>query len=184
MFASSVQPPLVSLFSSSSSNCLDLFQTATDSSLLSDSFVCLLHDATSRPGPPAPAKLIASPSIISEDDGNDPQGRTLDQTVLHIQSPTLRTTYIRCPASSRPNLGLKHPWLHLQVRNLGREWSFEVGIVDRAGREGILRCSTFQVMCNFVPQVNVLMLAVAHGQHPLCTTFSSFISPQRSELLA
>ena len=35
--------------------------------------------------------------------------------------------------------------MHLQVRNLGREWAFEVGIVDQAGRVGIVRLSTFQV---------------------------------------
>lgn len=45
----------------------------------------------------------------------------------------------------RGDLGIEHPWIHLQVRNLHREWSFEVGIVDRSGREGVVRCSTFQV---------------------------------------
>jgi hypothetical protein len=68
----------------------------------------------------------------------------LDQTVLHLQSPTLPTTFIRCP-SVGSDLHLKHPWLHIQVKQLGREWSFEVGIVDHAGREGTLRCSTFKV---------------------------------------
>ncbi|KAI0761143.1 hypothetical protein BC629DRAFT_1294896 [Irpex lacteus] len=144
MFASSVQPPLVSLLSTTSSRCLDLFCTSTDSSLPSDSFVCLLNDASSEPEPPVPAKLISPPTIVSDDDGDDPQGRALDQTVLHIQSPTLRSTYIRCPDLSGRDLCLKHPWLHFQVRNLGREWSFEVGIVDKAGRAGTIRCSTFQ----------------------------------------
>ena len=74
------------------------------------------------------------------------EGYTLNQTVLHIQSPTLRTTHIRCPAiGMATSLGMQHPWVHLQVRNMDKEWSFEVGVVDKAGREGIIRCSTFQV---------------------------------------
>ncbi|KAI0087409.1 hypothetical protein BDY19DRAFT_251865 [Irpex rosettiformis] len=144
MFASSVQPPLVSLLASSNSSCLDLFKSGVDASLPSDSLICFLNDSTSRPEPPGPAQLIRPLCIALEDDGDDSQGRTLDQTVLHIQSPTLRSTFIRCPALTGRNLGLKHPWLHFQVRNLGREWSFEVGVVDRAGREGVVRCSTFQ----------------------------------------
>jgi hypothetical protein len=33
--------------------------------------------------------------------------------------------------------------MHLQVRNLGREWAFEVGIVDLAGRVGIVRPAVY-----------------------------------------
>lgn len=152
MFSSSVQPAIVSLFSSTGSDPLSLFASRTDGSLPSDSFVCLLNDSTSQPVPEPPRALI-TPSI--EDEDNSPN-YTLDQTVLHIQSPTLQTTYIRCPppqrranVTSRGNagghLGLKHPWVHLQVRNLGREWALEVGVVDLSGREGVVRCATFQV---------------------------------------
>lgn len=151
MFSSSVQPAIVSLFSSTGSVPLSLFASRTDGSLPSDSFVCLLNDSTSQPAPEPPRALI-TPSI--EDEDNSPN-YTLDQTVLHIQSPTLQTTYIRCPpqrrasVTSRGNagghLGLKHPWVHLQVRNLGREWALEVGVVDLSGREGVVRCATFQV---------------------------------------
>lgn len=48
------------------------------------------------------------------------------------------------------DLGIEHPWIHLQVRNLHREWSFEVGVMDRSGREGVVRCSTFQVYASFM----------------------------------
>lgn len=160
MFSSSVQPPLVSLLSTTSSQCLALFETKTDASLPADSFVCFLDDASSSPQPPGPAKLISPPSIASQDGDDEEQGnegRGLDQTVFHIQSPTLRTTSIRCPGtSSTLALGLKHPWIHFQVRNLGREWSFEVGIVDRGGKPGIVRCSTFQVQFPFFFVLSVL----------------------------
>ena len=153
MFSSSIQPGLVSLFSSTGSDPLGIFSTHTDDALPSDSLICLLNDATSQPTPPAPRTLITATGL--EDDTTSSPNYTLDQTVLHIQSPTLRTTYMRCPpvspgvpgraSASTGHLGLKHPWIHLQVRNMGREWSFEMGLIDQSGREGIVRCSTFQV---------------------------------------
>ncbi|GBE85146.1 hypothetical protein SCP_0703320 [Sparassis crispa] len=156
MFSSAVQPGLVSLFSSTGSDPLGLFSSHTDTSLPSDSFMCLLKDYTRLPAPPPPATLRSSLDDPTEDSTNPDY--MLTQTVLHIQSPTLRTTYVRCPPvlagsealrgsagrSGRNELGIQHPWLCLQVRNLGKEWSFEIGIVDQAGREGIVRCSTFQ----------------------------------------
>jgi hypothetical protein len=152
LFSASVQPSIMSLFSSTGSDPLALFRTSLDKSLLSDSFIHFLHDQYSNPLPPLPCSLLHLPNI-SEQDNSSSHGYELNQTVLHIQSPTIQTTYIQCPKTEsrdRSNtLGVKHPWMHLQVRNLGREWAFEVGIVDHAGRVGIVRLSTFQV--NFFP---------------------------------
>lgn len=152
MFARSVQPDIVSLFSSTGSDPLGLFSVQVDGSLPSDSFIHLLNDSTSLPAPPPLAALITAPSVYRDQHMDTSQGHELNQTVLHIQSPTLRETFIQCPPSVPPPgssggraLGLKHTWLHIQVRNLGRDWSFEVGIVDRTGRQGTIRCSTFQV---------------------------------------
>ncbi|KAI0631035.1 hypothetical protein C8Q77DRAFT_179077 [Trametes polyzona] len=160
MFATAVQPSIVSLFSSTGSEPLSLFSSHTDTSLPTDSLICLLNDATSEPKPPTPKKLID----LSEDSDEASPDYPLGQTVLHIQSPTIRKTYIRSPPavvghgsgaapSTGKHLGLKHPWIHLQVRNLHREWAFEVGLVDQSGREGIVRCATFQVCILFVREL-------------------------------
>lgn len=140
MFTNTVQPNIVSLFSSTSSEPLSLFSQQTDGSLAADSFIHFLNDASSLPSPSPPAVLCSMPAL--DDNGEPNIGYGLHQTVLHIQSPTLRMTFIRSPSDR--DLGLKHKWLHLQVRNVGREWSFEIGIVDKSGRRGIVRCSTFQ----------------------------------------
>ncbi|EIW81330.1 hypothetical protein CONPUDRAFT_137333 [Coniophora puteana RWD-64-598 SS2] len=171
MFADSVQPPIVSLFSSTGSNPLSLFSVHTDDALPSDSFVHLLDDATSLPNPPEPASPISLPQMLSHPN-NSEIGHELRQTVLHIQSPTLRTTSICCPphfvplssSTSRGDLGLRHEWLHMQVRNVGREWSFEVGIVDSARRLGIIRCSTFQTSC---PTLHLPLAFPAASSNPL-----------------
>lgn len=161
MFARSVQPDVVSLFSSTGSDPLGLFSLQVDGSLPSDSFIHLLNDSTSLPAPPPPAALITAPSVYRDQLAETSQGHQLNQTVLHVQSPTLRKTFIQCPpsvpshaSSSSGVLGLKHTWLHIQVRNLGRDWSFEVGIVDKSGRQGIVRCSTFQVHLRFSRPLN------------------------------
>ncbi|KAJ6582901.1 hypothetical protein DFH09DRAFT_1144870 [Mycena vulgaris] len=145
MFKNSIQPEIVSLFSSTGSDPLSLFETACDSTLPSDSFIHLLDDKSSLPAPPAPAVPILPPSPENADDTeSSSSGLCLGQTVLHLQSPTLRTTYIRCPPHSSTYLGLKHPWVHVQVRDMGREWSLELGLVDRSGHIGVVRLSTFQ----------------------------------------
>ncbi|KAH9478700.1 hypothetical protein JR316_0009158 [Psilocybe cubensis] len=157
MLLSTVQPSIISLFSSTSSDPLTLFSSATDQTLLADSFIHFLHDRLSSPLPESPRVLLKLPTVsdATEQEDSPDHGVQLDQTVLHIQSPTIRTTYIQCPPILAPygdigkhdrpgGLGIRHPWMHLQVRNLAREWSVEVGIVDHAGRSGTIRLSTFQ----------------------------------------
>ncbi|KAF8960366.1 hypothetical protein BDZ97DRAFT_1665912 [Flammula alnicola] len=153
LFSSAVQSSTISLFSSTGSDPLSLFGTSTDKALPADSFIHLLHDGLSSPLPTSPRSLLRLPTLDDkEDDDSQNKGYQLDQTVLHIQSPTIRATYIQCPPITPTfgvrdrsgGLGIKHPWMHLQVRNLSREWAFEVGIVDHAGRAGTIRLSTFQ----------------------------------------
>ncbi|KLO19356.1 hypothetical protein SCHPADRAFT_818328 [Schizopora paradoxa] len=147
MFANTVQSSLLSLFSSTGSDPLQLFYQHVDKDLPEDSFIHLLNDTTNEPTPSPPRKLIHS-ILDVEDTHHSARKKTLCQTVLHIQSPTIRSTYIRCPArssgSKRNVLGLKHPWINLQVRNLGHDWAFEVGVVDNMNTPGIMRFSTFQ----------------------------------------
>jgi hypothetical protein len=71
--------------------------------------------------------------------------------VIHIQSPDLRKTYIQAGASRKGKekaepLGIELPWVGLQVKRLGRRaMSFEFGLVDARGREGVVRISSYKV---------------------------------------
>ena len=157
MFLSLMQPSIVSLFSSTGEIPLSLFSTHTDPALPSDSLIHILNDSHSL------SQLSSQTTLIQPPSADEGTSGCLGQSVLQIQSPTLTTTFIQCPpfdggsgqvTRGHPThnlvLGLKHQWLHIQVRNLGREWSFEVGLVDQTSRCGIVRCSTFQVG-NFIP---------------------------------
>jgi hypothetical protein len=156
MFRTTVQPPLVSLFSSVGSHPLQLFSTHVDVQLPEDSLIQLLNDATSLPTPLAPGRLLHPPQLPLKPCSDSPQeeglthfheGKVLSSTILHIQSPTLRTTFIHsAPLGSCIGLGLKHTWMHLQVRNMTKDWAFEIGLVDVLGQEGRVRFATFQVL--------------------------------------
>jgi len=144
------------------------------------SCIQLIHDSTSSSSLITPPSILGSHSqeegIMTTESRMMDRGYELDQTVLHIQSPNLSKTFIQCPprllvpekevgeeilTTTMPSfssfgLGLKYPCIHLHVRNLGKEWSFEVGIVDTEGRLGVLRLSTFQVLFFFSSHVLLL----------------------------
>ncbi|THH18725.1 hypothetical protein EW146_g2308 [Bondarzewia mesenterica] len=134
MFSTEPTGGIVSLYSSTGTDPLFLWSSHTDESLPEDSFICHINDKTSSPAPTPPAALIA-PLPLDENAYNTGEnsnglGYALDQNVLHIQSPTLPATYIRCPSVNWPpsrvsagigaamrqnDLGLKHPWMHIQT---------------------------------------------------------------------
>lgn len=152
MFSSTVQPSILSLFSSTGSEPLALFAVKTDPDSPQESFVQLLNDTTSSPHFVG-RKMLSMPILdhANGDDGGE-NGFTLRHTVLHIQSPILPSTFIQCPpvssdlrANESAHLKLKHTWVHIQARNLGKDWSIELGLVDTSHRLGVVRCSTFQV---------------------------------------
>lgn len=159
MFSAAIQPGIVSLFSSTGSDPLQLFSTHCDSSLHSDAFVGLLNDRTSHSKPRSPEISIS----------DDEAGFLLDQTVLHMQSPALPKTFIQCPSQPGKELGLKHAWIHIQARSLGIcDWSFEVGIADQLERKGIVRFSTFQVCLSAaVPIQSIINLLHPRKNHAL-----------------
>lgn len=154
MFAHTVQPPLISLLNSSAVPALSPLWTAhTDAQLPEDSTVCVLMD--DEPASKENFKPVDEGWATSQQTQDTPQpgaGATafipkhttigaLAQPVIHLQSPTIRTTYIHASP-----LGLTLPWLGLQFRRLGtRECAVEVGVVDAHGNAGRIRCSSFQV---------------------------------------
>lgn len=167
MFQNIVQPPIISLFSSTSSDCLSLFSVQVDPNRPSESFIHILEDDTSLPLPSPTKTMIGLMKLdrSSDEEEQSNYGFSISSPVLHIQSPTLPSTFILCPPIGWRNgamnrerdLGIKLGWLHLQVRNLGKAWSFEVGVVDPSSHEGRIRCSTFQVS-DSPPEVDSMLL--------------------------
>ncbi|GFZ48736.1 hypothetical protein JCM24511_06485 [Saitozyma sp. JCM 24511] len=156
VLAGAVQPPLMTLLSSSSHPSISpLWTTHTDPSLPSDSFITTLPDTSY--GSEAEASSSSRAYVPKH-----PSRGEIVGSVIHVQSPTVGTTYLQCGESlteyrrrvdkgkARAGegpmpLGIELGWVGLQVRRLGRrEFAFEIGLVDTKGREGIVRCSSFK----------------------------------------
>jgi hypothetical protein len=123
-------PPVLSLFSAS------LFPhptwaSRTDRALPDDSLIVVLPSTE-----PLPAGLVH----------RSLPGKDIAHPAVHIQSPTLPTTSLRCPASRAEALGVELGWLNLHLARLGgRELAIECTLRDGNGVEGRIRCGTFTV---------------------------------------
>ena len=139
----------MTLLSSTSQPAISpIFTSHTDLTLPSDSFITQIHDTEQHDDE---SKRTYVPRHRQRGDIVHP--------VVHIQSPTVRTTYIQAGGSSTEAerrrekgkaraepLGVELPWIGMQLKRLGRrEMSLEIGVLDSAGREGVLRYSSFQV---------------------------------------
>lgn len=160
-------PPILSLFSSSDTFPSPLWSQHTDPQLPAESIIFpLLSDVSSAPRDalPSDSALVHCnpPSFVSDPPDSSsasasasshvqqtPHG-LLTHPVIQIQSPSIRTTYLRCPPSSSSELGIESEWLHVQFRRLGgrREVAIEVGLKDGRGTEGRVRLGSFIVRFN------------------------------------
>ncbi|ODN77667.1 hypothetical protein L202_04818 [Cryptococcus amylolentus CBS 6039] len=149
ILAGAVQPPLLTLLSSTSSPPLSpLFFQATNPSEPS-SLISIVDDSEDAEDYPRDFTQTIVPR-------SKPRG-SISHPVIHTQSPDPRTTYIQAGCSlesSRAShehddryqpLGVELPWVGFQIKRLGqRDLSLEVGVVDAKGREGIIRLSSFK----------------------------------------
>ncbi|OCF44640.1 hypothetical protein I317_01527 [Kwoniella heveanensis CBS 569] len=153
LLSGSIQPPLLTLLSSTSTPSLSpLFTSVVDPSS-SDALITSLPDTES-------ATSTESSSSSRKVPHAQPKG-CVSHHVMHIQSPDPRKTYIQAGNSVIEHgrwldkgkgrddvqlpLGVELPWLGMQVKRLGRrDMSFEVGVVDSRGREGVIRFSSFK----------------------------------------
>lgn len=175
MFRKTLASSPLSLFSSTSSNPFSLFSVQIDSTLPEDSGCVLVQDDTDEEKEleaneaalifrdPSNFKLRSS-NLKDEDESVDVQEKdeqntdrrpqSITQTVLHLQSPTIATTYIRSPPLLKSTtdhtnhfneLGLTNSCIHFQLKPLdSRPLVIEVGVKDFKGQIGRIRLSNFQ----------------------------------------
>lgn len=157
LLSGTLQPPLLTLLSSTSAPSLSpLFRTQTDPSLPAESYITSIPDSSL-----SPLDTSSAPSRVPK----HPARGEIIHDVIHIQSPSMGTTYIQagCSVTSYNKriaarkgkgkaeegdvpLGVEVGWVGMQLRRLGRrEFTIEAGFVDSKGREGVVRCSTFKV---------------------------------------
>ncbi|KAK8853224.1 hypothetical protein IAR55_003926 [Kwoniella newhampshirensis] len=163
LLSGSIQPPLLTLLSSTSSPSLSpLFFARTDPSSSSSIIATLPDDDSRNPSDSSETELV--PRIESKG--------SIVHDVVHVQSPSMTDTYIQAGCSltdfkrrvqkgkAREGaliqpLGVELHWLGMQLKTLGRrEMSFEIGLLDSRGREGVVRCSSFKKSPTIHPHRN------------------------------
>ncbi|SCZ98507.1 BZ3500_MvSof-1268-A1-R1_Chr3-1g05429 [Microbotryum saponariae] len=189
MFKHTLQPPVISLFSSSSSHPLLLSSAAsTSASFAEDSWISLVDDATDEliPSQPPPSSSSAttttttttlgtpsqstmkvgsttpSPTSTSPSATTSSSKGSISGPVLHLQSPDIKTTFIRfgdAPSNTGPSsssssgLAINAPYLHLFLKPLGQGMNFylDVLVTDERGKTYVIRASTFQTTPTYTP---------------------------------
>lgn len=143
LFEDVVQPESLSLFSSASSKPFALWTLHQDPDLEEDSGIRLLVDSTDEIAPSDQSDT--SPSFMLRSD--QPARGSSSETVLHIQSPAIRNTFIRSPPDKDTDLGIKLPYMTFQLRAIGgsRPFLIEIGIRDDQRRGATIRISSFQI---------------------------------------
>ncbi|KAI9634138.1 uncharacterized protein MKK02DRAFT_38810 [Dioszegia hungarica] len=155
LLSSTVQPPILTLLSSTSQPALSpLFTSHIDPSCPSKSIITSLPDILTRPRA-AKRKWDAQPDERSFVPTHKAERGDVEDIVVHVQGPAIADTYIQAGSSATARkkggegvplpLGLELPRVHFQLKRLGsRGFALEVGVLDLKGREGVIRCSTFQ----------------------------------------
>ncbi|GKT27940.1 Cilia- and flagella-associated protein 20/CFAP20DC like protein, partial [Aduncisulcus paluster] len=83
--------------------------------------------------------------------------------VIEIMSPNVNTCYITHPDDPKQTLGIKLPVIVLLVKNLKKQFSFEVTILDDRGVKRRLRSSTYQPKTRVKPFICTMPLRLDDG---------------------
>lgn len=142
LFGELVQPESLGLFSSTSSDPFALWTLHRDRDLEEDSGILLLVDATNQRAPTDPGGNAEGFSLRTDETVRG----GCSESVLHMQSPAIRNTFIRSPPNQDTELGITLPHITFLFRAIGtsRPFALEVGIRDERGKRGVIRVSTFQ----------------------------------------
>jgi Protein of unknown function (DUF667) len=99
---------------------------------------------------------------------------------LELAGTNVATTYISCPpipegkTSSTQGLGIKLPFLILIIKNLGRQFSFEVTILDDKGIHRRFRASTYQTTTRVKPFITTMPMKLDEGWNQIQFNLSDF----------
>ncbi|KAK9693619.1 Cilia- and flagella-associated protein 20 [Basidiobolus ranarum] len=108
--------------------------------------------------------------MITLDVDND-----ISSPILALRSPKLSTTFIKCPAGVGVELGIKLPIMVLNVKNIGKYFSFEVQVRDDKQVIRRFRVSTFQTESRVQPDICTLPLRLDEGWNQVQFDLSDFV---------
>ncbi|KAH9815631.1 hypothetical protein DFH28DRAFT_1057571 [Melampsora americana] len=181
MYKETIQSSPLVLFSSLPiSSPFQYSSISIDSDLIQDSFISLLNDQTSQSISiyrsnhskiSNPIKLEEIIHKTNQDEnckilGSNDTLDSIRSIVLHLQSPNCKSTFIRFPGlnlnGKNEKLGIKLPFLHLQLKFLNHHFLFEIEIQDECANLMRIRCSSFQKEAKFYPSKTSNQVPLLH----------------------
>ncbi|KAJ2782427.1 hypothetical protein GGI15_002918 [Coemansia interrupta] len=136
---------MITVFNSTGTNPLQLWSTAAPATDAENSSICFGKDEAG--------------------DNNDKIH--IEGAVLTIKSQNLRDTFISCPRSLDGTLGIKLPFMTIQLKNLGHLFSFEIETLDDHKLIRRFRASNYQAQAQLDHDIATLPLRLEQGWNHL-----------------
>lgn len=98
----------------------------------------------------------------------------IKSSVLEIMGTNVSTNYIVCPAKPKNALGIKLPFLVMILKNLKKDFTFEVQVLDDKNVKRRFRASTFQSTTRVKTFICTMPMALDDGWNQIQFNLSDF----------
>ncbi|KAJ1721289.1 hypothetical protein LPJ53_004165 [Coemansia erecta] len=136
---------IVTVFNSTGTDPLQLWSTAVSATDVEDSSISVGKDKT----------------------GDSSSETLIEGAVLTIKSSHLSDTFISCPQNLDDTLGIKLPFMAIQLKNLNHLFSFEVETLDDHKLIRRFRASNYQAQAQLDHDIATLPLRLEQGWNHL-----------------
>lgn len=87
----------------------------------------------------------------------------INSSVLEIMGTNVNTVYITTPSNPKETLGIKLPFLVIVIKNLKKQFSFEITILDDKGVKRRFRASNYQSSTKVHPFICTMPMKLDEG---------------------
>ncbi|KAJ3609975.1 hypothetical protein NHX12_022069 [Muraenolepis orangiensis] len=98
----------------------------------------------------------------------------IQSQVLEVEGANVSTTYITCPADPKETLGIKLPFIVMDVKNLKKFFTFEIEVLDDANIQRRFRVSTFRTTVRVHPFICTMPIKLDDGWNKIYFSMSDF----------
>ena len=135
-------------------------------------FITVLHSVGSKP------LEIWSKHIDSSGGGSLTRATDEDiqrGSVVELKGANVSTNYICCPPEGQRTLGITMPYVNLIVKNLSKDFSFEVVILDDSGVRRRFRASNYTSATRVRPFMCSIPMKLDEGWNMVIMNLGAFV---------
>lgn len=98
----------------------------------------------------------------------------INSSVLEIMGTNVNTVYITTPSNPKETLGIKLPFLVIVIKNLKKQFSFEITILDDKGVKWRFRASNYQTSTKVHPFICTMPMKLDEGWNQIQFNLADF----------